>query len=106
MIGGGKLMRLSPFFVSIGKFYDYSGKFYDTKPTEFEGVIRPFTTVIRKLRLCHYDTTFFICSKPCSTCFGRILAYICVVWMLVCPSIFDTTSMGIPDPRAMVVANV
>ena len=26
--------------------------------------------------------------------------------MLVCPSILETTSIGIPDPSAMVVANV
>ena len=26
--------------------------------------------------------------------------------MLVCPSIFDTTSIGIPDPSAIVVAKV
>ena len=40
------------------------------------------------------------------TCLGRIFAYICVVWILVCPSIFDTTSIGMPEPSAMVVAKV
>ena len=48
-------MRLSPFFVSIGKFYDYFGKFYD-----YFGKF--------------YDTTFLILSNPSNTCFGMIFA--------------------------------
>lgn len=56
--------------------------------------------------LLFYDTTFLIFAKPSITCLGRILAYICVVCMLVWPSIFDTTSIGISLPRAMVVAKV
>lgn len=53
-----------------------------------------------------YDTCSLILANPSMTCWGRILAYICVVCMLVWPSILETTSMGMPLPRAMVVAKV
>ena len=56
--------------------------------------------------LFFYDTCSLIFVNPSMTCLGRILAYICVVCMLVCPSIFETTSIGISLPRAMVVAKV